>query len=85
MALGELRAEYEQKTTATNDAQASAKPLTDNIANASLTRRVAFMAGKDDFRAARTRAALACEEYNRLSEGATAEERISHWMKWVLP
>lgn len=43
--------------------------------------RVAYMAGNDDFRAARLRAAVACEEYNRLSENATPEERILHWTK----
>lgn len=43
--------------------------------------RVAYMAGNDDFRAARLRAAVACEEYNRLSENATPEERILHWNK----
>lgn len=43
--------------------------------------RVAYMAGNDDFRAARLRAAVACEEYNCLSENATPEERILHWTK----
>lgn len=81
MALGEVRAAHERKAPTTNDAQTSSKTLTDDTKNKDPTRRVAFMAGKDDFRGARTRSALACEQYNRLSESATAEERRVRWMK----
>lgn len=93
MALGEAQAERERKTpaatttttitTATTETHTSIKTMIDNnMANKKTsTRRVAYMAGKDDFRAARMRCALACEEYNKLSEGATAEERIAGWTK----
>lgn len=39
------------------------------------------MAGRDDFRDARLRSALACEEYNKLAEDAAPEERVSKWLK----
>lgn len=87
MALGDVRAERDsRKTPATNlDATATTAITTisiDDVAKqANSTRRVAYMAGNDDFRAARLRAAVACEEYNRLSESATPEERILHWIK----
>lgn len=86
MALGEAQAERERKMPASTKAietHASVKPAIDNnmAKKWTSTRRIAFMAGKDDFRAARMRCALACEEYNKLSEGATPEDRISGWMK----
>lgn len=46
-----------------------------------VAQRIGFMAGKDDFRAARLRSALACEEYNKLAEDAAPEERMSKWLK----
>lgn len=91
MALGDVRAERDlRKTpatkldtlTATIQAPPNTTISTDEMAKqANLTRRVAYMAGNDDFRAARLRAAVACEAYNRLSESATPEERILHWIK----
>lgn len=45
------------------------------------TRRIAFMSGNDDFRAARLRCALACQEYNKLPEDVSIEDRVSGW-KW---
>lgn len=43
--------------------------------------RVAFMAGRDDFRSARMRSAVACREYNHMAEDAPAEERVARWLK----
>lgn len=44
-------------------------------------RRIAFMSGNDDFRAARLRCALACQEYNKLPEDVAIEDRVEGW-KW---
>lgn len=44
-------------------------------------RRIAFMSGNDDFRAARLRCALACQEYNKLPEDVGIEDRVGGW-KW---
>lgn len=44
-------------------------------------RRIAFMSGNDDFRAARLRCALACQEYNKLPEDVSIEDRVEGW-KW---
>lgn len=44
-------------------------------------KRVAFMSGNDDFRAARLRCALACQEYNKLTEDASIEDRVTGWME----
>lgn len=43
--------------------------------------RVAFMAGRDDFRSARMRCAVACREYNSMAEDAPAEERAAKWLE----
>lgn len=43
-------------------------------------KRIAFMSGNDDFRAARLRCALACQEYNKLSEDVSIEDRVKGWM-----
>lgn len=44
-------------------------------------RRIAFMSGNDDFRAARLRCALACQEYNKLPEDVAIDDRVEGW-KW---
>lgn len=44
-------------------------------------KRIAFMAGNADFRAARTRCALACEDYNKLREDAPVEDRVKSWLR----
>lgn len=44
-------------------------------------RRIAFMSGNDDFRAARLRCALACQEYNKLPEDVAIDDRVDGW-KW---
>lgn len=46
-----------------------------------LSERVGFMAGRDDFRSARMRSAVACREYNHMAEDAPAEERVGRWLK----
>lgn len=43
--------------------------------------RIAFMAGRDDFRNARMRCAIACQEYNNMAEDGTAEDRMAKWLK----
>ncbi|KAJ0109452.1 hypothetical protein J7T55_000377 [Diaporthe amygdali] len=48
-------------------------------------KRIAFMSGNDDFRAARLRCALACQEYNKLSEDVSIEDRVKGWMCIVDP
>ncbi|KUI72202.1 hypothetical protein VM1G_07649 [Cytospora mali] len=48
-------------------------------------KRIAFMGGNDDFRAARMRCALACEEYNKLGEDAPIEDRVRGWLKITDP
>ncbi|ROV94755.1 hypothetical protein VMCG_08859 [Cytospora schulzeri] len=48
-------------------------------------KRIAFMGGNDDFRAARTRCALACAEYNKLKEDAPVEDRVKAWLRIVDP
>lgn len=52
-----------------------------NMVKRNPVRRTAYMASRDDFRAARTRCALACEQYNQMSEDAATEERLSKWLK----
>ncbi|KAI3393354.1 hypothetical protein diail_4435 [Diaporthe ilicicola] len=64
--------------------------LEDNIVVASpvgntQARRIGFMSGNDDFRAARLRCALACQEYNKLTEDASIEDRVTRWMRIVDP
>lgn len=44
-------------------------------------RRIAFMSGNDDFRAARLRCALACQEYNKLPEDVAIDDRVEGW-RW---
>lgn len=48
-------------------------------------KRIAFMGGNADFRAARMRCALACEECNKLKEDAAVEDRTKAWLKLVHP
>lgn len=55
---------------------AGASPVSNSQA-----RRTAFMSGNDDFRAARLRCALACQEYNKLPEDVAIEDRVNGW-KW---
>lgn len=43
--------------------------------------RIAYMADRADFRAARMRCARACEEYNNMDEDSSTEERMSKWLK----
>lgn len=86
MALGELQPDHNRKPTATNETKSTSSKTEfaeEKMASEkhNSTRRVAYMAGKDDFRAARMRCALACEDYNKLSESAMPEERLIHWMK----
>lgn len=44
-------------------------------------RRIAFMSGNDDFRAARLRCALACQEYNKLPEDVAIDDRVRGWKR----
>ncbi|POS72625.1 carbohydrate O-acetyltransferase [Diaporthe helianthi] len=48
-------------------------------------RRIAFMSGNDDFRAARLRCAIACQEYNKLPEDVAIEDRVKGWKCIVDP
>lgn len=48
-------------------------------------RRIAFMSGNDDFRAARLRCALACQEYNKLPEDVAIDDRVDGWKCIVEP
>lgn len=43
--------------------------------------RIAFMAGRDDFRGARLRCAIACQEFNNMPEDGTADDRMTRWLK----
>jgi ribosomal protein L16/L10AE len=45
--------------------------------------RIAYMAGQDDFRAARVRCNDACIEYNSTPEHASTAERAAKWLKYV--
>ncbi|KAL1863151.1 hypothetical protein Daus18300_008144 [Diaporthe australafricana] len=48
-------------------------------------KRIAFMSGNDDFRAARLRCALACQGYNKLTEDASIEDRVTGWLDIIDP
>lgn len=46
-----------------------------------VAKRIAFMGGNADFREARIRCALACEEYNDLKEDTPVEDRVKAWLR----
>ncbi|KAK7736168.1 hypothetical protein SLS53_007196 [Cytospora paraplurivora] len=48
-------------------------------------KRIAFMGGNEDFRAARLRCAIACDEYNKLDQNAPIEARVKAWSRIVDP
>ncbi|ROW08721.1 hypothetical protein VPNG_06419 [Cytospora leucostoma] len=48
-------------------------------------KRIAFMGGNEDFRAARLRCAIACDEYNKLDQNAPIEARVKAWLRIVDP
>lgn len=60
---------------AEDDCSMGASPVSNGQA-----RRIAFKSGNDDFRAARLRCALACQEYNKLPEDVAIEDRVDGWM-----